>query len=232
MGASASRCDAKEQSSLPPAPAAPPLPAEGSGGGGDGSKGSGGGSGGDKSIEEAAAAVSAYGNPGMWENLANEAKRLVFVDTFDGARLDVSKQLSPMMMVNHNVWLGTSMLPGGMKNFYTFTSQVVPEETMALVARMDRNRTLEGRIHLGLSSTENLQVNSKLVCIATPELSENNQLVADVDFSGSDWSGQIKFGTMGGGDVFACNYLQSVTPRFAMGGEAMYVGAQDVSVGR
>ena len=113
MGASASRCDAKEQSSLPPPPAAPPLPAEGSGGGGDGSKGSGGGSGGDKSIEEAAAAVSAYGNPGMWENLANEAKRLVFVDTFDGARLDVSKQLSPMMMVNHNVWLGTSMLPGG-----------------------------------------------------------------------------------------------------------------------
>jgi len=101
----------------------------------------------DMSIEEAAKASTAYVNPGPFEALNSEAKKYVFVDTFDGARLDLSKQLSPMMMINHNLWLGTSMIPNSNKH-YTFTSQVVPDEdqTMVLVGRLDMNGTMEGRV--------------------------------------------------------------------------------------
>ena len=41
----------------------------------------------------------------------------------------------------------------------------------------------------------------------------------------------MKYGCMGGGDYFSANYLQSITPRFCMGGEASYIGAQNISVG-
>ena len=76
---------------------------------------------------------------------------------FDGARLDLSKQLSPMMMINHNFWLGTSMLQNANKH-YTFTSQVVADEdqTTVLVGRLDMNGTMEGRVIKTFRQGENL----------------------------------------------------------------------------
>ena len=52
-----------------------------------------------------------------------------------------------MMMINHNFWLGTSMLPNSNKH-YTFPSQVVADEdqTAVLVGRLDMNGTMEGRV--------------------------------------------------------------------------------------
>jgi len=37
------------------------------------------------------------------------------------------------------------------------------------------------------------------------------------------WTGNLKYGSMGGGNVFGLNYYQSVTERLAIGGEGMYL---------
>ena len=40
---------------------------------------------------------------------------------------------------------------------------------------------------------------------------------------GSDWNGQVKIGN---GQFVGVNYLQSVTPNLALGGEAFWLGQQ------
>ncbi|GMI33638.1 hypothetical protein TrCOL_g8231 [Triparma columacea] len=220
MGNTSTRSQTAKCDAPPPPPQAPPSPGEAP-------------EPEEVSIEEAAKNATAYTNPGPFEALSAEAKRFVFVDTFDGARLDLSKQLSPMMMINHNFWLGTSMLPNSNKH-YTFTSQVVADEdqTAVLVGRLDMNGTMEGRVIKTFRQDEDLSVVGKFVCVATPEFDAgSNQLAGDVDISGKSWSGNVKYGCMGGGDYFSCNYLQAITPRFCVGGEAAYIGAQKVSVG-
>jgi hypothetical protein len=51
------------------------------------------------SIAQAAAAASAFINPGPYEQAPQELKRLVMLDTHDGFRCDINKQLSPYMAV-------------------------------------------------------------------------------------------------------------------------------------
>ncbi len=60
------------------------------------------------------------------------------------------------------------------------------------------------------------------MCLPVCDLSR-----ADADSStqlqGSDWNGQVKIGN---GQFVGVNYLQSVTPNLALGGEAFWLGQQ------
>lgn len=150
-----------------------------------------------------------------------DAKRLVTLDTYDGARVDISKQLSPYMAAVHSFWMGTGMLPDGRNKTYSFVAQVADESGL-LMARVDPERgSVDGRVHkalLGGLAMGKLQ-------IGVSAEGQNDQLLADLDFGGQTWTGNLKYGSMGGGIVFGLNYLQSVTPKLAMGGEGMYVAA-------
>merc|ERR1711957_361442 len=52
---------------------------------------------------------------------------------------------------------------------------------------------------------------------------QNVQMLGELDFGGLTWTGNLKYGSMGGGNVFGMNYYQSITDRLAMGGEGMYI---------
>jgi len=146
------------------------------------------------------------------------------LDTFDGMRVDINKQLSPYMAVVHSFWLGTSMIPDGRNHQYTFLTQVADEAGL-LMARIDPIRgSVDGRIHralLGGLAMGKLQVGVS----AGEEAAANDQLMGELDFGGMTWTGNLKYGAMGGGIMFGCNYFQSITPRFAMGGEGLYISA-------
>jgi len=175
----------------------------------------------DDDIARAAASVSACPNPGPLEAATWDVRRLVGLDTFDGFKVDISKQLSPFFAAVHSFHLGTTMLPDGKTSAYGFTAQMNDEEGF-LMARVDPERgTVDGRIHralLGGAAMGKLQVG------ASSE-GANDQLLAELDLGAATWTGNLKYGSMGGGNVFGCNYFQSVTPRLAMGGEGMYIGA-------
>lgn len=188
----------------PPASEAPPPPPS---------------SAGDDAIAKAAAEASDVMNPGSYEMAAMDGKRLVTLDTFDGFRCDINKQTSPFMAVVHSFWLGTNMIPDGRKSTYSFLTQVADERRL-LMARVDPGRgSIDGRIHytlpIGLIKTQ---------MAASPE-GQADQLLVEFDTGGQTWSSNFKYGSMGGGLVYGCNYFQAITKRLAMGGEGMYVAA-------
>lgn len=178
---------------------------------------------GDDSIAEAAKNASAFTNPGPYEMVAQESKRLITLDTYDGFRCDISKQLSPYMVAIHNFWLGTNMMQDGRKSTYAFVCQVADENGL-LMARVDPGRgSVDGRVHsavLGGLAMGKLQLGMSTE-------GQQDQALAELDFGGQTWSGNMKYGSMGGGMAYGCNYFQTVTPRLAMGGEGMYLGVNN-----
>lgn len=178
---------------------------------------------GDDSVAEAARKASAFSNPGPYEMVAQESKRLITLDTYDGFRCDISKQLSPWMVAIHNFWLGTNMMQDGRKNTYAFVCQVANEDGL-LMARVDPGRgSVDGRVHSALLGG---LVMGKLQLGLSME-GQQDQALAELDFGGETWTGNMKYGSMGGGLAYGCNYFQSVTPKLAMGGEGMYLGVNN-----
>jgi mitochondrial import receptor subunit TOM40 len=175
----------------------------------------------DDSIARAAAAASVMINPGPYEGASSDLKRLVMLDTHDGFRCDINKQLSPYLAVVHSFWLGTNMLPDGRKRTYTWLAQVADESSLVF-ARIDPSAlSVDGRIHkslLGGMAVAKLQ-------LGLSNEGQNDQCLVDVDLNGMSWSGNLKYGSMGGGPVYGCAFHQGITSRFSMGGEGMYVAA-------
>ena len=172
-------------------------------------------------IAKAAREVSGVKNPGSYEHASSEIKRLVSLDTTDGARFDIQKQLSPFMMVVHSFWLGTSMLPEGKNKTYTFVTQVASDDGMQMYqARIDpEKKSVNGSLHY-------VPLGSKIQLSISPT-GENDQMLAEIDL-GSDqstWTANMKYGSMGGGILLGGNYYQSITSKLAMGGEGMYLSA-------
>lgn len=173
------------------------------------------------SISQAAASASAYTSPGPYEQAAMDAKRLVQLDTFDGFRCDINKQASPFMAVVHSFWLGTSMIPDGRKSTYTFLTQVADEQGL-LMSRVDPGKgSVDGRVHralLGGLAMGKLQ-------LGLSADGQADQALAEVDLGGQTWTANLKYGSIGGGIVYGCNYFQAITPSLSLGGEGMYIAA-------
>jgi mitochondrial import receptor subunit TOM40 len=173
-------------------------------------------------IALAAAGASAYSNPGPYEGASQDCKRLVMLDIHDGFRCDINKQLSPYMAVVHSFWLGTSMIPDGRTKTYTWLTQVADESSLYM-ARVDPTRmSIDGRIHKSVLGGLAM---CKLQLGLSPD-GQGDQCLADIDLNGQSWSANVKYGSVMGGLMYGCNYYQAITPKFSMGGEGMYIGAQ------
>jgi mitochondrial import receptor subunit TOM40 len=175
----------------------------------------------DDSIANAAAMASSYSNPGPFEHAAMDCKRLVMLDTYDGFRCDINKQLTPYMAVVHSFWLGTSMIPDGRTRTYSWLTQVADSDSL-FMARVDPGRqSIDGRIHKAILGGLGM---FKLQIGVSPE-GQSDQTLAEIDVGAQTWTANVKYGSMGGGLVFGCNFYQAITPAFSMGGEGMYISA-------
>jgi len=173
------------------------------------------------SIAQAATFVSALTNPGPYETALAPFKRLTNLETYDGFRCDIQKQLSPFMIAFHSFWLGTTMIPDGRMKTYAFVTQVVNEDGL-LMARFDPEMgSIDGRIHKNLL---NGLLQAKVQLAVSTERSKD-QLVLECDANGGSWTGNVKYGSVASGNIFGLNYYQSIMERWTMGGEGMYVGA-------
>lgn len=178
------------------------------------------------SISAAAGSVSAYANPGPFEAATMDAKRLVMLDTYEGFRCEINKQVSPYMAAIHSFLLGTN-LPDGRKSTYMFMTQVADEHGL-LLSRVDpARRSVDARIHKPLFGG---LATAKLQASVSPE-GQGDQMLCELDFGGFTWTGNLKYGSMGGGMVYGANYYQAITPKLAMGGEGMYISANQNLLG-
>jgi mitochondrial import receptor subunit TOM40 len=143
----------------------------------------------------AAAATTSLTNPGPYEHVTIDMKQPIAVDVFDGFRCDISKPVSPHMMVNHGFWLGTSMLDGGArKHNYSCFAQVADERGF-MFARVDPGRgSVDGRIQRAIFNGAAM---AKIQLALSTE-GQHDQAVAELDFGHQTWSGNIKYGSMGG----------------------------------
>lgn len=159
-------------------------------------------------------------NPGPYESAIMPCKAITALNTHDGFRMEIQKQLSPFMVVMHNFHLGTSF-PDGSNKSYNFLTQVADESGVVMSTFDPFKRDVSGRV---IRSVLGGVGTAKLQASVSPDGS-NDTLLAELDLGALTWTGNLKYGSMGGGGVFGMNYYQSITDRLAMGGEGMYVAA-------
>ena len=134
--------------------------------------------------------------------------------------MEIQKQLSPFMVVMHNFTLGTT-LPDGSNKAYSFLTQVADENGVIMTSFDPFKKAVTGRVIQALFGGA---ATGKIQASVSPDGS-NDTLLAEMDIGAMTWTGNLKYGSMGGGIVFGMNYYQSITERLAMGGEGMYVAA-------
>ena len=210
--------DARSSGPTPPPPSAgsppPPPPEE------------------DDSIAKAAATASAYSNPGPYDQMSGDTKRLVMLDTFDGFKCDINKQVSPFMLAMHSFHMGTTthappqtnpQVPPPNSTYYFITQ--VADEAGILMTRVDPQRQgFDGRLQrmFGpgmIKGQANMSADG-----------QTDQLLLEYDIGGQTWTGNLKYGSMGGGLMYGVNYWQAITPKLSLGGEGMFLAANNATL--
>jgi mitochondrial import receptor subunit TOM40 len=183
------------------------------------------------SIARAASQASAYSNPGPYEQASMETKRLLQLDTFDGFRCDINKQVSPFMVAVHNFHLGTTTHAPPASNpqapppnsTYHFVTQVA-DEGGVFMTRVDFQRQgFDGRFQRMFGPG---MVKFQGGVTAAGD-GQTDQLLMEYDTGGMTWTANAKYGSMGGGLLYGMNYLQAVTPQLIVGAEGMFLSANN-----
>lgn len=148
-------------------------------------------------------------NPGKMEEIQKEAKAILSLDLFDGARFEISKGLNQNFAVTHNVSMGSAVQPPS----YEFGANV-GDEKMILASRIDHNGRLTGRYQHQL--TPGVAVRGQ--ASVSGEHSQDS-LQLDLDVKGSHSFSGLRY--MSGGVTMA-TYMQSVSPFLSLGSEFFY----------
>eukprot|EP00306_Pavlova_sp_CCMP459_P014158 CAMPEP_0185184364 /NCGR_PEP_ID=MMETSP1140-20130426/2537_1 /TAXON_ID=298111 /ORGANISM="Pavlova sp., Strain CCMP459" /LENGTH=280 /DNA_ID=CAMNT_0027750433 /DNA_START=8 /DNA_END=850 /DNA_ORIENTATION=+ len=148
-------------------------------------------------------------NPGKLEEIQKEAKAVLSLDIFDGARFEVNKGLNQNFAVTHNVWMGSSVAAPS----YEFGANV-GDEKMLIAGRIDHSGRLTGRYQHQLTPS----VSVRGIASTSPERSQDN-LQMDVDVKGASSYSGLRYAT---GGVTMANHMQSITPYLAVGSELFY----------
>eukprot|EP01104_Vermistella_antarctica_P010926 TRINITY_DN296_c0_g1_i1.p1 TRINITY_DN296_c0_g1~~TRINITY_DN296_c0_g1_i1.p1 ORF type:complete len:387 (+),score=72.46 TRINITY_DN296_c0_g1_i1:118-1161(+) len=153
------------------------------------------------------------GNPGKFEDMDVEAKNIM-TDSFDGFKLDYSRQLSENFGVSHSIKMGSTTEPAG----YSFMANYADNDKM-IMGRIDTGGAIMGRLHASL--TKKLSTS-----IVAQTFEEQVMVSADADYRGSDCTATFKAVNM---DQFSASYMQSVTNSLALGVDGFYQHSQALS---
>lgn len=158
-------------------------------------------------------------NPGTIENLTKEVLRDVFLNQyfFTGLRADLNKAFSmqPAFQTSHTLSIGSQVLPP-----YAFLALYATDDYF-VQGNIDNDLSFSGRINYGWDKANILKV--------TLQIARGQPLMVQLeqDYQASDFSINLKtlnpsFLTGGFSGVAVASLLQSVSPKLAIGLEAMY----------
>lgn len=163
--------------------------------------------------------------PVKYEELQRESLMILKPDTFEGLRFDFTRPLNQNFAICHSMFAGNVEVPTNNAQVikmpmgtYEFGANLVSNQGNMMVGRILTDGRMTGRIKYDF----NQRVGAKLQLQMAPEKGMS-QSMFDLEFKGFDWNGQLKFGS---NEFYGVNYLQSVTPRLALGGEAFWLGQQ------
>lgn len=158
-------------------------------------------------------------NPGTIENLTKEVLRDVFLNQyfFTGLRADLNKAFSmqPAFQTSHTLSIGSQVLPP-----YAFLALYATDDYF-VQGNIDNDLSFSGRINYGWDKANILKV--------TLQIARGQPLMVQLeqDYQANDFSINLKtlnpsFLTGGFSGVAVASLLQSVSPKLAIGLEAMY----------
>ncbi|KAM0791240.1 hypothetical protein ACM66B_005719 [Microbotryomycetes sp. NB124-2] len=161
--------------------------------------------------------------PGKAEDLGREVKMTHLTNyTFDGARADLSKVLSqmPAFQVQHSFTAGAQGQMGPSPGTYSFGAVYATAQTF-MQGNIDNEGGVTGRFNHAWSPA-NL---SKLSVQLGADPSSQSVFSYEQDRVGQDYT--LSFKSINPSPVdftgtYLASYLQSVTPHFALGAEALY----------
>jgi len=149
---------------------------------------------------------------------------------FEGGKLIVQKALSNNFQVSHNLTM-SNMMPSGYRFGATYvgSKMLSPQEAFPiLMADMDPSGGLQAHIiHAPTSRTR---------CKMMAQIAESKwkSLQLTTDYKGEDFTASLTMGNpdlLGGTGMGILHYLQSVTPKLALGAELAYQAAPQIPGG-
>jgi mitochondrial import receptor subunit TOM40 len=158
-------------------------------------------------------------NPGTIENLNKEVSRDVFLNQyfFTGLRADLNKAFSmaPAFQTSHTLSIGSNVLPP-----YAFSALYATDDYF-VQGNIDNDLSFSGRVNYGWDK-QNISKLTLQLANGQPSMVQLEQ-----DYQASDFSINLKtlnpsFLEGGFSGVGVASLLQSLTPKFAVGLEAMY----------
>ncbi|KAG9124838.1 translocase of outer mitochondrial membrane [Ceratobasidium sp. 392] len=158
-------------------------------------------------------------NPGTTENMQKEVKLTHATNhLFDGARADLSKALSfnPAFQVTHSFNLASYTQPAT----YNFGA-VFANGDFFMQGGTDHEGNVTGRINRGWSSNNTTKAQMQIANSPNAQ----SMLQIEQDYQGSDYSANFKAinpSPIDGTGIYVGSYLQSITPRLALGFETVH----------
>ncbi|KAL1925649.1 uncharacterized protein VTP21DRAFT_532 [Calcarisporiella thermophila] len=155
-------------------------------------------------------------NPGTFDSLHREVKNTFLTNhLFDGARADLTKILSPNFQVTHSFSLGSVVAPPQ----YNFGSIFLGTNSL-LQGTVDNDGNVTARVNYAWNQKNTTKIQAQIS--GQPG---HSMLQVEHDHLGSDYSVSLKAVNPSPAEstgIYLLSYLQSITPRLALGVETVY----------
>jgi len=149
-------------------------------------------------------------NPGNFDLLHKEVRDVFTTNHFiEGAKVEVTKPLSQPFQVLHRFLMGP-------QNEYNFGATFAHNKGF-LHGEIDSAGNLSSRVHQNLTDNLALKFNAQLT-------KRGNSVILDTEYAGHDFTANAKavnLDVTSGKGVFILDYIQSVTPKLALGVETL-----------
>eukprot|EP00246_Nothoceros_aenigmaticus_P003547 TRINITY_DN14724_c0_g1_i1.p1 TRINITY_DN14724_c0_g1~~TRINITY_DN14724_c0_g1_i1.p1 ORF type:complete len:377 (+),score=46.93 TRINITY_DN14724_c0_g1_i1:139-1131(+) len=213
MGASVSYAAAPPPPPPPSLPQGPPLPPAAPAPG--------------KEVEKASSERTDWlklPTPVKYEEIQREALMTLKPELFEGLRFDFTKPLNQKFSLSHSVFMGSVEVPSQSPQtikvpaaHYEFGANLI-DSKMMLIGRILTDGRMSARVKYDVTDNFSVKINAQLTNEA-----HFSQGMFHFDYKGKDFQTQLQ---LGNNAFYGFNYIQSITPTLALGGEAFWLGHQ------
>eukprot|EP00249_Psilotum_nudum_P019260 c27169_g3_i4 orf=391-1389(+) len=162
--------------------------------------------------------------PVSYDEIQRETMMSLKPELFEGLRFDFTKPLSPKFSLSHSVFMGSLEVPSQSPEtikvptaHYEFGANFLDSRCM-LFGRILTDGRMSARVKYDLTDSFSMKMNAQLT--NEPHFSQG---MFNFDYKGKDFRTQLQ---LGNNSFYGANYIQSVTPHFALGGEVFWLGHQ------
>lgn len=162
--------------------------------------------------------------PISYDELQREAMMSLKPELFEGLRFDFTKPLSPKFSLSHSVYMGSLEMPSQSPEtfkvptaHYEFGANFLDPKCM-LIGRILTDGRMSARVKYDISEKITMKINAQLTNEA-----HFSQGMFNFDYKGTDFRAQFQFANNA---FYGGNYIQSVSPHLALGGEVFWLGHQ------